>query len=109
MATVANGGVFHLHTDPHGSVIAVSLADALQQGPFTYDPYGDGTGSGTVPYRYAGMYQDAETRLYYDRARYYAPVTVVTANVPHNYRSRTSKGTYLPGPRTPQNPDFMRY
>ncbi len=68
------------HTDHHGSVVAMSEsngnpASGGADGPFTYDSYGQSPSSqsGGVPFRYVGMYFDAETGLYYDRARYYSP------------------------------------
>jgi RHS repeat-associated protein len=41
---------------------------------FSYDPFGNPSAplSGQ-PFHYVGMYYDAETGLYYDRARYYSP------------------------------------
>ena len=70
----------YFHTDHHGSVVAMSEssgnpASGGSDGPFTYDPYGSSplNTTGGVPYRYVGMYYDAETGLYYDRARYYSP------------------------------------
>ena len=66
-------------TDHHGSVVAMSEssgnpATGGADGPFTYDVYGvSPSNMGGVPFRYVGMYYDAETGLYYDRARYYSP------------------------------------
>ena len=47
-------------------------------GTFQYDPYGTtvaSTGSVANPLQYAGQCKDAETGLYYMRARYYDPTT----------------------------------
>ena len=44
------------------------------EGPYTYDGYGNGAPLTGVPFKFVGMYLDAETGLYYDRARYYSPV-----------------------------------
>ena len=71
--------VEYFHSDHHGSVVAMSAASGSQlgnpsEGPFTYDAYGVSPSTMTgVPFRYVGMYYDAETGLYYDRARYYCP------------------------------------
>jgi RHS repeat-associated protein len=45
---------------------------------YAYDAYGTtaaSTGSVANPFRYAGEYQDAESDLYYLRARYYDPAS----------------------------------
>ncbi len=66
-------------TDHHGSVVAMSESSGNpttdgSDGPFTYDVYGvSPTNMTSVPFHYVGMYYDAETGLYYDRARYYSP------------------------------------
>jgi len=70
--------VEYFHSDHHGSVVAMSAASGSllgnpSEGPFTYDAYGVSPSTMTgVPFRYVGMYYDAETGLYYDRARYYS-------------------------------------
>ena len=72
---VSTGARRFYQTDHHGSVISVaSNAGSQVEGPFTYDVYGKRTGAlRPREYRYAGMRLDAETGLYYDRARYYSP------------------------------------
>lgn len=62
------------HTNHQGSVVATTdTAGAVQQ-QLTYDEYGKSTsGSTGEPYRYTGRRLDAETGLYYYRARYYSP------------------------------------
>ncbi len=62
------------YTDHHGSVVATSDGSGnLVEGPYTYDPYGAISGAaGGQPFHFVGMYLDAETGLYYDRARYYS-------------------------------------
>ncbi|MBP6014628.1 MAG: RHS repeat protein [Alphaproteobacteria bacterium] len=62
------------HADRQGSVIAMAdSTGALAEGPYTYDPYGNSASSTAgVPFRYTGRRLDAETGLYYYRARYYA-------------------------------------
>jgi RHS repeat-associated protein len=82
IAMVTAAGVkSYFHTDKQGSVYAMSdSTGALVEGPYTYDPYGNCfvgsnpcTSSG-VPYRFTGRRFDAETGLYYYRARYYTSV-----------------------------------
>jgi RHS repeat-associated protein len=64
----------YFHTDHHGSVVAMSGAGAAPvEGPYVYDSYGNGAPLTGVPFKFVGMYLDAETGLYYDRARYYSP------------------------------------
>jgi RHS repeat-associated protein len=61
-------GATRLLTDASGAVAAT----------FTYDPYGNQTassGTATTPLLYAGQYRDAESGMYYLRARYYDPAS----------------------------------
>ena len=61
-----------------GSVRALTDQTGAVVNTYAYDAYGNPTAStGTVanPFRYAGEYQDAESGLYYLRARYYDPAT----------------------------------
>lgn len=62
------------HRNRLGSTIAMSNgAGAVAEGPITYDPFGNSTSTGGVPFKYTGRRFDAETGLYYYRARYYSP------------------------------------
>jgi RHS repeat-associated protein len=76
----SSGTTNYFHTNHQGSVIAMSgTSGALAEGPFTYSPYGVCSSGGApcpasgIPYRYTGQRFDAETGLYYYRARYYGP------------------------------------
>jgi RHS repeat-associated protein len=71
-STISATGFYY--TDHHGSVTATSDGSGnLIDGPYTYDSYGVSQASlSGQPLRYVGMYLDAETGLYYDRARYYS-------------------------------------
>ena len=63
----------YFQTDHHGSVVAMSGAGAAAvEGPYSYDAFGGGAPLTGVPFKFVGMYLDAETGLYYDRARYYS-------------------------------------
>jgi YD repeat-containing protein len=69
--------ISYYHTDHHGSVVAMSdptSGNPITGTTFSYDPFGNPSAplSGQ-PFHYVGMYYDAETGLYYDRARYYSP------------------------------------
>jgi RHS repeat-associated protein len=71
----------YFHTDHHGSVLTMSASsgnpasDANSGNPVTYDAYGNTLASlSGEPFHYVGMYYDAETGLYFDRARYYSPL-----------------------------------
>jgi RHS repeat-associated protein len=48
-------------------------AGTLSEGPYTYDAYGNGPPMTGVAFKYTGRRLDAETGLYYYRARFYAP------------------------------------
>ena len=61
------------HTDHQGSVIAMSNSAAAMVEQYTYSPYGESDDLTGNPFRYTGRRLDAETGLYYYRARYYSP------------------------------------
>jgi RHS repeat-associated protein len=74
LAMVAGGTKTFFHQDKSGSVIAMSNVDGtLAEGPYNYDPFGNGASSTNEPFKYAGRRLDPETGLYYYRARYYSP------------------------------------
>ncbi|HEY2070401.1 MAG TPA: RHS repeat-associated core domain-containing protein [Rhizomicrobium sp.] len=71
--TVSGGGRRFYLTDHRGTTIAMaSSSGVITEGPYTYDSYGNGAPTSGTPYKYVGMRLDAETGLYYDRARYYS-------------------------------------
>lgn len=64
--------------DQYGSTRLLTDATGAVAATFTYDPYGNlaaHTGTADTPLRWNGQYQDADTGLYYLRARYYDPQT----------------------------------
>lgn len=63
------------HTNHQGSVIAITSNSGVIAQKMAYDPYGNlAAGSGAIQaYGYTGRRYDAETGLYYYRARYYGP------------------------------------
>ncbi len=70
----------YFHTDRQDSVVAMSDSFGnLVEGPYAYDAYGNcfigltACNSAGEPYRFTGRRFDAETGLYYYRARYYDP------------------------------------
>lgn len=70
----ANGTRRYLMQDRIGSVIgAADDAGTLAEGPYAYDPYGLPDTTSGLPFRFTGRRYDAETGLYYYRARYYSP------------------------------------
>jgi RHS repeat-associated protein len=75
IASIAAGGQRHFfQTDHHGSIVAMAANNGNEsEGPYTYDPFGNGAPTTGTPYKYVGMRLDAETGFYYDRARYYIP------------------------------------
>jgi RHS repeat-associated protein len=73
-----DGTVYYYHADRLGSVRALTNQAGTVVNTYAYDAYGNttaSTGSITNPFRYAGEYQDAESGLYYLRARYYDPAS----------------------------------
>jgi len=76
LAMLRAGTTSYYHADGLGSVTSLSnSAGALAQ-TYGYDSFGkqlSSTGSLTNPFQYAGREFDAETSLYFNRARYYDP------------------------------------
>src|SRR5205814_872041 len=74
----ASNNTYYYHQDKLGSVRAITNSSGTVANSYSYDAYGNiTTSSGTVSnqFKYAGEYQDAESGLYYLRARYYDPAT----------------------------------
>jgi len=66
-------GTTYFHEDKTGSVVAMSgTTGAKSEGPYTYDAYGNVSSATGVPFKFTGRRLDAETGLYYYRARYYS-------------------------------------
>jgi RHS repeat-associated protein len=75
---VQGTNAYYYHADQLGSVRALTDQSKAVVATYTYDAYGQhtaSTGSAPNPFRYAGQYRDAESGLYYLRARYYDPAT----------------------------------
>lgn len=76
---ISSGGsaYFYAH-DQLGSTRALTDTSGAVQATDTYDPYGNvvtRSGAAPNPLQFAGQYKDAESGLYYLRARYYQPTT----------------------------------
>jgi RHS repeat-associated protein len=74
----SQGNVLSLHADQLGSTRALTDPTRAVVGTFTYDAYGKltaQTGTASTALRFAGQYFDAESGLYYLRARSYDPGT----------------------------------
>ena len=72
--TASNGAVAYYHLDGLGSTVALTqpgTSGAAES--FTYSEFGVPAGGGGTGYLFAGYRYDAETGLYYVRARYYSP------------------------------------
>jgi RHS repeat-associated protein len=72
------GNAYYYHQDQLGSIRALTNSSGTVADKYSYDAYGNTTSSsGSVlnQFKYAGEYQDAESNLYYLRARYYDPAT----------------------------------
>lgn len=64
----------YYHTNHQGSVVDMTDGNGNLQQQITYDEFGQSPAASTgEAFRYAGRRLDAETGLYYYRARYYAP------------------------------------
>ena len=72
------GNVLFLHHDQQGSTRMLTSTTGAIQATFSYDAYGNPTGStgtASTPLGYDGQYTDKDTRLIYLRARLYDPAT----------------------------------
>ena len=63
----------YYHADARGSVVAMSDTSGNMVEQYTYSPFGIPDQQSGNPFRYTGRRLDAETGLYYYRARYYSP------------------------------------
>jgi RHS repeat-associated protein len=78
IAVTKDGSTFFYHQDGLGSVTDLTDSVGAAAKSYSYDAYGnivDQTGTVEQPYTYTGRELDAETGLFYYRARYYDPTT----------------------------------
>ncbi|MGA2299528.1 MAG: RHS repeat-associated core domain-containing protein [Candidatus Acidiferrum sp.] len=78
LAVLRGGSTSYYHEDGLGSVTSLSNAAGALAQTYTFDSFGNQTassGSLTNPFQYTARESDAETGLYYYRARYYDPNT----------------------------------
>ena len=76
--SAASGTPTYLLPDQLGSTRLLTDGSGSVTASFSYDAYGNltgSTGTATTPFMYAGAYLDALTGLYYLQARYYSPLT----------------------------------
>lgn len=74
----SNGAVHYYQQDQYGSTRLLTDGTGSVSATFTFDPYGNltaKTGTADTLLRWNGQAQDADTGLYYLRARYYDPTT----------------------------------
>jgi len=108
---VNTSATYWYHHDQLGSTRLITDSTGTSQATYAYDPYGglaSSTGSITNPLRFAGQYQDAESVIYYLRARYYDPSTgqLITAD-PAVAASRQGYGYVAGNPLNSQDPTGM--
>jgi RHS repeat-associated protein len=75
---INGSNVTYMHQDQLGSTRLLTDQNRNVVGTYSYDAYGktsSHTGSASTPIEYAGQYLDAESSLYWMRARYYDPTT----------------------------------
>ncbi len=78
VAMVRGGASYFYHQDGLGSVTELTDGTGATAKAYAYDAYGnivEQTGTVENPYAYTGRELDADTGLYYYRARYYDPRT----------------------------------
>jgi RHS repeat-associated protein len=61
------------YTNHQGSTVRIADGAGSVTQSFTYSPYGEDSSSTGNPFKFTGRRYDAETDLYYYRARYYSP------------------------------------
>ncbi|MBU6451040.1 MAG: hypothetical protein KGS72_04625 [Cyanobacteria bacterium REEB67] len=69
----ASGNVTYLLNDHQGSLIAQANGSGTVLNKYTYSPFGENTGLPGSVIGYTGQRYDAETGLYYYKARHYKP------------------------------------
>ena len=77
IAVTKGGSTFFYHQDGLGSVTDLTDSSGATAKSYSYDAYGtilESPGTVEQPYTYTGREFDAESGLYYYRARYYSPV-----------------------------------
>ena len=75
---VSGSTVYYYQQDQLGSTRALTDSTGAVVASYSYDAFGNlttQTGSVTNPFLFSGQYRDAESGLYYLRARYYDPAT----------------------------------
>jgi RHS repeat-associated protein len=78
LAMLRSAATSYYEADGLGSVTSLTNSSGAAAETYTYDSFGKVTassGSLTNPFQYTGREMDAETGLYYYRARYYDPTT----------------------------------
>jgi RHS repeat-associated protein len=78
LAMLRSSATSYYHEDGLGSVTSLSNAAGALAQTYTYDSYGKQTassGSLTNSFQFTSRESDAETGLYFARARYYDPTT----------------------------------
>jgi len=78
LALLRSGATSYYQADAVSSVTSLSDSVGALAQTYTFDSFGKQTamsGSATNPFRYTGRESDAETGLYYYRARYYNSTT----------------------------------
>lgn len=86
------------HQDQLGSTRVLTDSTGTVTGTFTYDSYGQQTGStgtASTPFGWAGEYRDVESGLIYLRARYYDPATAQFLSVDPLYAETGSRYGYV--------------
>jgi len=69
----AGGTLTYLHQDRQSSLIAATNSSGALVTSLAYGPFGETSSLAGVPAGYTGQRFDAETGLYYYKARYYSP------------------------------------
>jgi len=77
LAMLRSSATSYFHADGLGSITSLTSSAGSIANTYTYDSFGNvtaSTGSLVNPFRYTARESDAETGLYYYRARYYGAI-----------------------------------
>ncbi len=105
LARTTSSGTESFLTDALGSTIALAGSSGKAETNYTYDPFGNTTKEGTASensFQYTGRENDGNG-LYYNRARYYSPVSTRFISQDPLGQEPNGPNVYLYGANSPTN------
>jgi RHS repeat-associated protein len=68
-----SGAVSYIHRDQQNTIVAITNNSGAVSSKYTYSPFGESLALSGTTFGYTGQRYDAETGLYYYKARYFLP------------------------------------